>query len=343
METPQPGKRSEDPTAERRKQDHIALAFEAQVASGDDRFYYEPALSAHPGELDLSIDFLNKRMRAPIWVSSMTGGTEWAGKINGNLARACRQYGLGMGLGSCRILLYDDEHLPDFAVRPLLGDEQLLYANLGIAQLEELFERGHQDRITELVRRLDADGLIVHINPMQEWLQPEGDRFRHPPIDTIKRVLDLDLSVIVKEVGQGMGPESIRALLQLPIDALDFGALGGTNFALLEMMRQDAAVLEDYSDLATLGHTAPEMVDFVNHALEDLGGRVNCRQVIISGGVRNFLDGYYLMKKISLPAIYGQASGFLRHAHESADSLNAYVERQIEGLRLAGTFLRVRS
>lgn len=344
METPNPTGRSEDPTAESRKQDHIAMAFEAQVKSGDPRFYYEPLLAAHPStEVQLSRDFLGKRMAAPIWVSSMTGGTQWARTINRNLATVCGEFGMGMGLGSCRILLFDDEYLPDFAVRPLIGDDQLLYANLGIAQLEELFASGQQEKIISLVRRLDADGLIVHVNPMQEWLQPEGDRYSKPPVETIKRCLDLGLSIIVKEVGQGMGPESIRGLLQLPIDALDFGALGGTNFAMLEMMRHKPEVLEDYSGLANIGHTAAEMVDFVNHALEELGGRVNCRQVIISGGVRNFLDGYYLMEKVSLPAIYGQASGFLKHARSSVDDLRAYVQRQIDGLRLARTYLRIRS
>jgi isopentenyl-diphosphate delta-isomerase len=342
MERNNPTGRKEDPTAEERKKDHIALAFEAQVKSGDDRFYYEPLLRAHPGaDISLDIQFLGKHMKAPVWVSSMTGGTQWARTINHNLASVCGKFGLGMGLGSCRILLYDDEYLDDFAVRKQIGD-QPLYANLGIAQLETLINEGRKDMISELVKKLEADGLIIHVNPMQEWLQPEGDRFHRSPLDTIKNCLDLDLSIIVKEVGQGMGPESIRSLLELPIDALDFGALGGTNFALLEMMRHDQAVFEDYKDLATIGHTALEMVDFVNHALEDLGGRVKCRQVIISGGVRNFLDGYYLMEKVSLPAIYGQASGFLKHARHSSEELDAYVQRQIEGLKLAKSYLSIR-
>lgn len=343
MKIPKPTGRTEDPTAETRKQDHIALAFEAQVSRGDERFYYEPLLSGHPSaDLSIEKEFLGKKMRAPIWISSMTGGTQWARTINTHLATVCGEYGLGMGLGSCRILLYDDEHLADFAVRRHMGPDQPLYANLGIAQLETLFQNGESARILELVKKLEADGLIVHVNPLQEWLQPEGDRFQTPPLETIKRCLDLGLSIVVKEVGQGMGPNSVRELLQLPIDALDFGALGGTNFALLELMRHDPAVMEDHRCLATVGHTAIEMVGFVNHALEDLGGKVACRQVIISGGIRDFLDGYYLLERVSLPAVYGQASGFLRHARESMDDLRAYTERQIRGLQLAKTFLKIR-
>ena len=109
-----------DPTASTRKQDHIELAFQSQVDEGklDSRFYYEPLLSGHPKENALnSFQFLGKKLNAPIWVSSMTGGTEWAKTINQNLARACNEFGMGMGLGSCRSLIYSDETLSDFDVR----------------------------------------------------------------------------------------------------------------------------------------------------------------------------------------------------------------------------------
>ena len=120
-----------------RKKDHIELAFESVVANQDSRFYYEPLFSGHPqGELE-PVHFAGKQMKAPLWVSSMTGGTKEAGIINKNLARACGQFGLGMGLGSCRIILKDDEYLPDFQLRKEMGDYPL-YANLGVAQLEEL-------------------------------------------------------------------------------------------------------------------------------------------------------------------------------------------------------------
>ena len=112
----------------------------------DDRFYYEPLLSAHPSETN-PVGFLGKKLRAPIWVSSMTGGTELARKINTNLARACREFGMGMGLGSCRSLLDRDEYLGDFNVRELIGDELPFYANLGIAQVEQLIKGGATEKV----------------------------------------------------------------------------------------------------------------------------------------------------------------------------------------------------
>lgn len=336
----------EDPTAASRKRDHIELAFQSQVevSALDSRFYYEPMLAAHPaGGAWPAFSFLGKTFRIPLWVSSMTGGTQLARTINHNLARACGEFGMGMGLGSCRSLLYSDDTLPDFDVRDLIGDEAPLYANLGVAQIEQLFERNELPRITGLVDKLRADGLIIHVNPMQEWLQPEGDALRYAPLDSIKRVLDFaQFPVIVKEVGQGFGPASMRELLQLPLEAVDFAASGGTNFSMLELLRSDPGKLEAYQPLAMTGHSAAEMVQFANQLADELGQRLLCRQVIISGGVRHFLDGYYLIEKIKLPAVYGQASGFLKHARGSYDDLRKFVETQVRGLEVARAYLKVR-
>jgi len=336
----------EDPTASSRKRDHIELAFRSQIESGtlDQRFYYEPLLAGHPKRGSLkSFLFLGKTMRAPVWVSSMTGGTEWANTINHNLARACKEFGMGMGLGSCRPLLYSNECLPDFDVRHEIGDDLPMYANLGVAQLEELIDQGELYRVNELLDKLQADGLIVHVNPMQEWLQPEGDRFVRTPLQIIETLLEkVSAPVIVKEVGQGMGPESLKALVQLPLAAIDFAANGGTNFARLEMLRGDESKAGIYEQLAHVGHSAAEMTLITNQLLEELGDKALCRQFIISGGVRTFLDGYYLTQKLHAPSIYGQASSFLRHARGSYDELQTYVAAQIEGLELANAFLRVR-
>ncbi len=335
-----------DPNAAERKRDHIELAFRSQIESGelDRRFFYEPLLSGHPARGSYpSLSFLGKTMRVPIWVSSMTGGTELAYAINHNLARACREFGMGMGLGSCRSLLYDDERLADFDVRGVIGDEQLLFANLGIAQLEELAAAGELDRLRALVDKLRADGLIIHVNPLQEWLQPEGDRFRRPPLATIEEVLEaVDFPLIVKEVGQGMGYHSLRALLQLPLAAVDFAANGGTNFARLELLRSEPAKEAVYRQLAFVGHSAEEMVHLANRLVEELGDGLRCRQIIISGGVSDFLDGYYLTNKMALPAVYGQASAFLRHAREDYETLRQHVDAQVQGLELAHAFLRCR-
>jgi isopentenyl-diphosphate Delta-isomerase len=340
----QPG----DPTAAARKRDHIEMAFRSQVQHGevDGRFYYEPLLSAHPqpGSL-LPFSFLGKTLRAPLWVSSMTGGTDWAHTINHNLARACAEFGMGMGLGSCRSLLFSDDTLEDFAVRHLIGDDLPLYANLGIAQLEQLIDNQQLWRVTDLLDKLQADGLIIHVNPLQEWLQPEGDRFQRPPFDTITTILEQmpELKIIVKEVGQGMGYESLRVLFQLPLQAVDFAASGGTNFAKLELLRSSPANQAIYEQLAQVGHTAEEMVHFTNQLKEELGDKMLCRQVIISGGVTSFLDGYFLTNKLHLPSVYGQASGFLKHARGEYDELRDYVAAQVRGLELAEAFLKIKA
>ncbi len=336
---------SQDPTSSSRKKDHIELAFDSVVkaAQGDQRFYYEPLLSGHPEESRLETLFLGKTLGLPLWVSSMTGGTELAGVINKNLARACAEFGMGMGLGSCRNLLYNDTYFDDFNLRPIIGPDLPFFANLGVAQVEELLAKGEIDRLVDMVGKLAADGLIVHVNPLQEWLQPEGDRFQRSPIETIKALLEtVRFPVIVKEVGQGMGPESIRQLLELPIAALDFGALGGTNFARLELHRANKEARELFENVALIGHTAEEMVNFVNDILVAQKDRIQCGQVIISGGVRGFLDGWHLINKVNMPAIYAQGSGFLAHARGDYEPLRAYVEGQARGLALARAFLKVK-
>ena len=335
-----------DPNINSRKQDHIELAFQSQIDKAllDQRFYYEPLLAAHPERNSFpKIDFLQKEFRVPIWVSSMTGGTQMAHTINHNLARACKDFGMGMGLGSCRSLLFDDEYLADFDVRHLMGDDLALYANLGIAQVEQLLASKDHYLIAQLIDKLKADGLIIHVNPLQEWLQPEGDRFLHPPIDTIKKVLELfDFPIIVKEVGQGMGYHSLKALLQLPLAAIDFAASGGTNFSKLELLRSKTDKQEIYQQLALLGHSAEEMVAMTNKLLTDLGDKIVCKQIIISGGIKHFLDGYYLINKLALPCIYGQASSFLKHAQGTYENLYHYIDAQIQGLELAQTFLKLK-
>lgn len=336
-----------DINASSRKKDHIELAFESTVDKKiiDSRFYYEPICAAHPTAQDVrSFLFLGKTCNVPLWVSSMTGGTALAKTINHNLARAANAFGFGMGLGSCRGLLYSDEYLADFDVRHLLGEDLPFYANLGIAQVEQLLKANNLHLITDLLQRLQADGLIIHVNPLQEWLQPEGDRFEQPPIDTIKRVIDSlpDLSIIVKEVGQGMGYNSLRALFQLPLAAVDFAANGGTNFAKLELLRSNPMKQAIYAKLANVGHSAEEMVSIANHIISDLGTDCLCKEVIVSGGISDFLDGYYLINKLSSSAVYGQASAFLKYARGDYQVLHDYVQSQVEGLQLAQNFLKVK-
>jgi len=328
------------PTSDRKK-DHIDLAFRSKTGLDlrDRRFSYEPMLTTHPRK-DVSLDnyFLGKPMKFPIWVSSMTGGTGIARDINRNLARVCKDFGLGMGLGSCRKLLSSDEYLEDFAVRPYIGD-QPLYANLGIAQLNELIEQKRLDDIKVMLDKIQADGLIIHVNPVQEWLQPEGDPIKgFAPIDAIEQLLEhVDYKIIVKEVGQGMGPLSIESLIKLPIAALEFGAYGGTNFAKLEAMRESTG--DEIDPICFVGHTPEDMIK----SIVDISGKhdVQCKEYIISGGISTYLDGYYLNEILPYNSVYGQASGFLKHALGHYDELAAHAERQTQGYAFAMRYLKV--
>ena len=329
---------------DQRKKDHIRYAFDARLAAGevDSRFNYEPMLGSHAAARLDPVSFAGKTLRAPIWVSSMTGGTKKARVINHNLARICKEFGLGMGLGSCRPLMENDCRLRDFDVRDVIGDEQPLFANLGIAQIGQIIENGQTEKAFRIVERLRADGLIIHVNPLQESLQPEGDRINIPPIETITRFLErTPFPVIVKEVGQGMGPQSIRTLLQLPLAAIELAAFGGTNFSKLELMRTGDTPEAFYMPFSHIGHTAEEMAGMINDALRDIP-RPACEQIIVSGGIRSFLDGWYLINKLSLPAVYGQASAFLRYATGSYEELQVYVRSQIKGLEIARAFLKVK-
>jgi isopentenyl-diphosphate delta-isomerase len=335
---------SGDPTAAERKQDHIQLAFQSQVESMhiDKRFSYEPMLSAHPSDTLPAFTFLGKTIQTPVWVSSMTGGTEKAYQINANLARACKAFGMGMGLGSCRSLLESNDRLHDFDFRKIIGDDLPFYANIGIAQLETLITQNKLNLIDELIDKLSADGIIIHINPLQEWLQPEGDKITQAPLKTVQQYLGkTKQKVIIKEVGQGFGKESLRALVQLPLQAIEFAAHGGTNFSMLELLRGDAKKLAAYKSLTQIGHSAEEMTVFINELKNELGNNFICNEFIISGGIKNFLDGFYLMEKLNAPSVYGQASALLQYAEKSYDEVEQFLHYQTQGLKLAKAFLKV--
>jgi len=329
-----------DPTAASRKEDHIKLAFDSATSAQDSRFFYEPILNGHPDEKkDFSVTIAGKKMLFPIWISSMTGGTERAAKINKNLAKACEKYGLGMGLGSCRQLLNDDKRFLDFDIRSLMPNAPM-FANLGIAQIEELIRDDAIEKVEKLVEKLDADGLIIHVNPLQEWMQPEGDKIHEAPIVSIKHLLDkVNFPIMVKEVGQGMGPKSLQTLLSLPLEAIEFGGHGGTNFSKLELMRANRLKMEVYEKVANLGHSAKEMVKFCNQIIRQKHIEIKCNHIIVSGGVKDFLDGYFLIKNVLHSSIYGQGSSMLRYATESEDALNSYIEMQIDGFRMANALL----
>ena len=333
-----------DTNASSRKEDHIKLAFDSVVKNVDVRFSYEPILRSHPtGEETFPLLIGEKKMSFPLWISSMTGGTERAKSINKNLAIACNKFGLGMGLGSCRQLLYSEDRLDEFAVRSLMPDAPL-FVNLGIAQIESLIEKNHVDRIGTLINRLEADGLIVHVNPLQEWMQPEGDTIRRAPIESISNLVkQVDYPIIVKEVGQGMGYESLLKLMKLPLEAIEFGAHGGTNFTKLELFRADENRKKVYESVGKLGHSAIEMLESCNKIFSSNDHVIQCKNVIISGGIKGFLDGYYLVSNSKMPAMYAQGSAMLEYAIQGSEALNQYIEMQLDGYRMAHAMLTARN
>ncbi|MDC0255146.1 hypothetical protein OAK75_09605 [Bacteriovoracales bacterium] len=331
-----------------RKSDHLDLAQKAQTFSHsiDSRFDFEPLFGTHPedGRFGLETEFLGKKMKAPLWISSMTGGTKEAGELNRLWAEVASEFGLGLGLGSCRILFDDPSRWSDFDLRPILGEELPFYANLGVAQIESILEKSEVNKVEDLVGRLRADGLIIHINPLQEWFQPGGDRFKRSPLDTVTEFLDtFSHNVIVKEVGQGFGPRSLEALIKLPLAAIDFGAFGGTNFTKLEMMRSKVTDFSSFSNFSYVGHTADEMVIWARQVLDKLGSKALCKSFIISGGVKDSLHGFYLMEKLGASCVYAQAKAFLEKGREGFPALRTFVENQLRGLALSQAFLRVKN
>jgi len=336
-------KKEADKQAADRKEDHIDLALSSSMAAAtiDRRFSYEPMLSGHvKKDLKLDQEVAKKQLKYPIWVSSMTGGTEKAKKINYNLAQLCGELGLGMGLGSCRQLLYEEKRVHEFDVRSLMPDNPLMI-NLGIAQVEELIAKKETNRIKNLISKLKADGLIIHINPLQEWMQPEGDRIMIPPIETVSTLLaEVDYPVIIKEVGQGFGSASIAALLQLPLEAIELAGYGGTNFSKIELLRSDPSRVECYEPIYNLGHDCNQMLGYINDFVKNDPDKVKTKLIIFSGGIKGFLDGYYFTQKCLLPSIYAQASGFLKHAMDYKQ-LKRYAEMQIEGLQMSHALLRL--
>lgn len=328
--------------SEQRKTDHIELAFKSQVKEASNYgLYYEPMLASHQ-ENDISTDFLGHKLSAPFWVSSMTGGAAKAKLININLAKMCAKFGLGMGLGSCRPLLESEKRIDDFKVRKYIGD-QPLFANIGIAQLEELIEQSKLYKIDELIKKLECNGLIIHVNPLQEALQPEGDKFSYAPIKTIEKVCnDLNISLIIKEVGQGMGPMSLKALLDLPIDGIEFAGLGGTNFSLLEHARHTkshSCTSESLKDFAFVGHNLDEMINWVN-ALFDQNSSYLKKHFILSGGVKNIIHAHALKERFRGNSIIGFASKYLKYALEGEESLDEFMQAQIKAYQLSINYLK---
>lgn len=305
-----------------RKADHIRICLEQDVqfhsnTNGLERYRFThsclPELDC--SEIDLKTTFLGKHLGAPLLISSMTGGTEQAGIINRRLACVAQHYKIAMGVGSQRVAVEKPEVASTFAVRSLAPDI-LLFANLGAVQLN--YEYG-LDQCLRVVDLLEADALILHLNPLQECIQPKGDTNFRGLLDKISNLCALiPVPVIAKEVGNGICAAMAEKLLSAGVAAIDVAGAGGTSWAKVESERAKTAMQR------RLGMT------FADWGLPTAECITSIREVaplvplIASGGLRHGLD---VAKAIALGAdIAGLALPFLQAATESEAALIALVE-----------------
>jgi len=320
---------------ERRKEEHIelALASEGAVARGpgwsDVRLVHEALPEVDLEEVDTSVELLGKRLSAPLVIAGMTGGHERAGEINATLARAAERHGLAMGLGSQRAALQRPELAATYAVARDEAPSAFLIANLGAAQLiaqpgQDGLSLAAVQRAVEMVR---ADALAIHLNFLEESIQPEGDRRSRGCAAAIGSLAaSLEQPVIAKETGAGMSRATARRLAELGVAALDVGGSGGTNFASIERRR---AELHGDERGETLGGTLHEwgIPTAVSVACVAPVGL----PTIATGGVRSGLDA---AKALALGAdAVGVGRPLLEAALRGEAALDEWIERFLEELR----------
>ncbi|MBV8367022.1 MAG: type 2 isopentenyl-diphosphate Delta-isomerase [Candidatus Eremiobacteraeota bacterium] len=314
-----------------RKADHIRINIEDDVASkgidnGFDayRFVHCALPEVDLDAIETSTELFGRRLAAPILISCMTGGTSEAREINRTLARVVQGAGLAMGLGSGRVLLEHPELLDTFNVRPLAPDA-LLFANLGAVQLN----RGcGVEECRRLVDMLSADALVLHLNALQEALQPDGDTCFDGLLGRIAEVCArLERPVIVKEVGWGIASDVVEQLFSAGVSAIDVAGAGGTSWSEVERHRIEAAWRNRVAaSFAGWGISTAECLRDARRVAPD-------KHIFASGGIR---DGIDIAKAIALGAdLVGIAGPFLRAAAAGEQAAADLAREWIEVLRIA--------
>lgn len=315
---------------ERRKREHLDVVLSGAAASNlstgfeQIRFEHNALPELDFSEIDLATTFFKHKLRAPILVSSMTGGPDISGPLNLNIAQACHELGLGFGVGSQRIALEGGIANGFGPELRRAAPDALILANFGAGQLR-------QWNGVEMARRavdmISADALIVHLNPLQEAVQLNGDTNWTGILSALSRIAaDCDFPVIVKEVGAGISATVARQLEEAGVGAIDVAGLGGTSWSAVEAERapsaRQRAVAEAFRDW---GISTVEALTQVRAACPTL-------PVIASGGVRTGID---CAKTLRLGAdVAGIAAGALPSAMKSSMAVTEHLETIIEQLRI---------
>ena len=314
-----------------RKAEHLRINLERDVgAKGVDagfdayRFTHRALPEIDLSEIDLSAELFGRKLAAPLLISCMTGGTHAARRINRRLARVAQEHGFAMGLGSGRALVESPGALETFDVRSLAPGVALL-ANLGAVQLNKGYGVEECRRLVEL---LHADALVLHLNPLQEALQPEGDTCFSGLLEKIAALCNqAEFPIAVKEVGWGIAAADVRALVDAGVAAVDVAGAGGTSWSEVERYR----ITEPWrarvaGAFASWGIPTAQAVIDARAAVPDA-------TLIASGGIRNGLD---VAKALALGAdMVGIAGPFLRAADESLDAAHDLARELVETLRIA--------
>jgi isopentenyl-diphosphate Delta-isomerase len=321
---------TEPPGTQQRKADHIRICLEEDVqfrtSNGLEKYRFShcclPELDYD--QLDVSTSFLGKKLGAPLLISSMTGGTDRARTINRRLATVAQTYGLAMGVGSQRVAIEQGQTADTFRVRDIAPDI-LLFANLGAVQLNYGYGVEQCQRAVEI---LEADALILHINPLQECIQPKGDRNFSGLLQKIEQVCTtLKIPVIAKEVGNGISAAMAQQLIDVGIQAIDVAGAGGTSWSLVEGARADQDLQRQ------LGRTFADWGIPTADCLVQIRRNQPQIPLIASGGLRNGLD---MAKAIALGAdLAGLALPFLTAADLSSANVTNLVELLLAELKTA--------
>ena len=320
---------TQDNKTQARKADHLRICLEENVqfnhlTNGFDRYRFSHACLPEIDlpEIDLTTTFFNKKLNYPLLISSMTGGTETARIINYRLAEAAQNHRLAMGVGSQRVAVENPETAKTFAIRKIAPDA-LLFANLGAVQLNYTYGL---EQCLKVVDILEADALILHLNPLQECIQPRGDVNFKGLLDKINWLCRMiPVPVIAKEVGNGISAVMARKLIDAGVSAIDVAGAGGTSWAKVESERAENGLQRRLGrTFADWGiPTADCLVEIKNADLDV--------PLIASGGLRNGLE---VAKAIALGAdLAGLAFPFLQAADLSPEALEDLVQVLIAEIR----------